>query len=314
MRAENDEPMDRDRLLMMTQREGDDPVEELHGNVLGVDSLFGVRVLRDADPLVHAVRLADEMDGEIVRDLEHAQRAFAARSDAGRVEPVVLSDAEHSELAALAADATSGAAQADPETANEELRQGADEPATSRRPPTVSAPGDHEVAEHPHLFDEPALEHNRRAAALSIGVAVFFMGGAVVLVEAGVPIGVSLLVFVAGLLLAVLLVRRIRVHVREEGSASREASALLAGATEDDDVAGLTADSERPEGLGACGGATSEDARRRLDAARAWGDACATIDQPIVLVEPAAWLPDETLEGLVNSLPAGAEVTIVEPR
>ena len=51
---------------------------------------------------------------------------------------------------------------------------------------------------------------------------------------------------------------------------------------------------------------------RRLDAARAWGDACATIDQPIVLVEPAAWLPDETLEGLLNSLPAGAEVTIVD--
>jgi hypothetical protein len=51
-----------------------------------------------------------------------------------------------------------------------------------------------------------------------------------------------------------------------------------------------------------------------LDAARAWGDACATIDQPIVLVEPAAWLPDETFEGLLNSLPAGAEVTIVEPR
>jgi hypothetical protein len=310
--TESGDRVDRDRLLMVTEREGDDPVDELHGNVLDVDSVFGVRVVRHADPSVHAVRLADEVGAEIIRDLEHAQRAFAARSDAGRVEPVVLNDAERSELEARAAETTDAPGPVIPETAPEEPRQRGDELAASRRPSAAPAE-DHEVAVHPHLFDEPALEHNRRAAALSVGVAVFFTGGAVVLVEAGVAIVVSLLVFVAGLLVAVLLTRRIRMHVREEGSVGREASALLAGAAEDDDVPEADSASEELERLSRAGRGTAEVARQRLQAARAWREACAEIDRPIVLVAPAAWLPEETLEALVNSLPAGAEVTIVEP-
>jgi hypothetical protein len=50
-----------------------------------------------------------------------------------------------------------------------------------------------------------------------------------------------------------------------------------------------------------------------LQAAQEWSNACATMDRPIVLVEPASWLHDEMLETMLNSLPAGAEVMIVEP-
>lgn len=78
-----------------------------------------------------------------------------------------------------------------------------------------------------------------------------------------------------------------------------------------DDVPELTVD-DRLEELDGCV-ETPEDASRRLQAAQAWTDACATIDRPIVLVEPAAWLSDDDLEELLNSLPAGADVTIVEP-
>ena len=132
------------------------------------------------------------------------------------------------------------------------------------------------------------------------------------LVLTGAPSTISFVVFIAGVLLAVLLGRRTRMHVREEGSASRDASALLAIADEDDVSDSDSADEVfvRPN---ACGDATADAARERLQAARAWGDGCATIDRPIVLVEPAAWLPEETLETMLNSLPAGAEVTIVEP-
>jgi len=56
----------------------------------------------------------------------------------------------------------------------------------------------------------------------------------------------------------------------------------------------------------------AQTAQERLRAADAWAEACAVIDRPIVLVEPAVWLPAETLETMVNSLPAGAEVIVVE--
>jgi hypothetical protein len=50
-----------------------------------------------------------------------------------------------------------------------------------------------------------------------------------------------------------------------------------------------------------------------LRAAQAWSDACRTIDRPLVLVEPEEWLPKDILESMLNSLPAGAEVIVVEP-
>ena len=55
-----------------------------------------------------------------------------------------------------------------------------------------------------------------------------------------------------------------------------------------------------------------QSARARLRAADAWAEACTVIDRPIVLVEPAEWLPAGTLETMVHSLPAGAEVIVVE--
>ena len=70
--------------------------------MLDMDSVFGVRVVRDADPAAHAKHAGGRVGGEIVEDLEHARRAFAARSDAGRLEPVVLDEAERAELEARA--------------------------------------------------------------------------------------------------------------------------------------------------------------------------------------------------------------------
>ena len=70
---------------------------------------------------------------------------------------------------------------------------------------------------------------------------------------------------------------------------------------------------EELEHLGAAAGLPAEAARGRLQAAQQWSEACATMDRPIVLVEPESWLHDETLEAMLNTLPAGAEVVIVEP-
>jgi hypothetical protein len=63
------------------------------------------------------------------------------------------------------------------------------------------------------------------------------------------------------------------------------------------------------------GGAPSspdvEKAEQRLKAAEAWSDAGATIDRPLILVEPEAWLPEDEFEALLGTLPAGAEVILV---
>ena len=67
------------------------------------------------------------------------------------------------------------------------------------------------------------------------------------------------------------------------------------------------------ERLRASGAQAAEAAGERLRAAQAWSDASATIDRPLVLVEPEEWLPKDTLESMLNSLPAGAEVIVVEP-
>ena len=55
---------------------------------------LGVRVLVDPDPAVAAARLADDLKGDLLYDTETAREAFAARAEAGRVEPVVLDDEE----------------------------------------------------------------------------------------------------------------------------------------------------------------------------------------------------------------------------
>jgi hypothetical protein len=50
---------------------------------------------------------------------------------------------------------------------------------------------------------------------------------------------------------------------------------------------------------------------QRLKAAEAWAVAGATIDRPLILVEPANWVSDEELEALLRTLPAGADVILV---
>ena len=278
---------------MVTQPEGDEPTDEEHGHVLDVDSIFGVRIVRDADPGAHAQQLAAEVSGELVRDLEHAERAFAARVEAGKTEPIVLRDSERLELETVADGMDAG----DPnvnDAAISELRQLADElsmterirsdteaefteslsrrlsaasavaihPSAIRQAAATVTDAENEVARcdidlaalgelpssasgepepsarpertdgredaHPELFNEGALEHNRRLVALSIGIAVFFAGGAVVLLQTGVPIFVPIIVFVVGLVIAVSAVVRNRVRVHDDRSAKREASELLA--------------------------------------------------------------------------------------
>lgn|GEM_PF-3110129 len=66
--------------------------------LLDADSVLGVHVVRHPDPAWRARELLDEIGGEIVIDVDHVQRAFAARVDAARVEPVVLTDSERAEL------------------------------------------------------------------------------------------------------------------------------------------------------------------------------------------------------------------------
>src|SRR5688500_16980835 len=50
---------------------------------LGTPDLMGVRVVVDPDPDAAASRLAEELNGEVIRDVEHARRAFAARAVGG---------------------------------------------------------------------------------------------------------------------------------------------------------------------------------------------------------------------------------------
>jgi hypothetical protein len=54
-----------------------------------------------------------------------------------------------------------------------------------------------------------------------------------------------------------------------------------------------------------------EKVEQRLKAAEAWSNAGATIDRPLILVEPENWLPEDELEAMLRTLPAGAEVVLV---
>jgi hypothetical protein len=75
-----------------------------HGETGSFDSqhLMGVRVVVDHDPAVAAARLAEELNGELISDLDTARAAFAARASAGRTDPVVLQDDEFETLIAQA--------------------------------------------------------------------------------------------------------------------------------------------------------------------------------------------------------------------
>ena len=62
---------------------------------------------------------------------------------------------------------------------------------------------------------------------------------------------------------------------------------------------------------GANARAEADKVGQRLRAAEAWSNAGATIDRPLILVEPASWIPEQELESMLRTLPAGAEVIIV---
>jgi hypothetical protein len=488
---------------MVTPREEDNAPGRPGGHVFDADSIFGVHIVRAADPADHAARVAAEVNGEVVRDLAHANRAFATRAEAGRAEPVVLKDEEWVDLETAAnADASDGVSEA----TIAELQELADELAMAKRirqnteaevtdqlsrrlsaasavavhpeairqaatavtdaedavaacdaelealGPVPSAPrpaswdgvqeaGDEEPA--PIAADEPeppapvtapdevepteATDATRRGGALAIIVGLVFAAGAVLLLALGLLV-VAVVVFVVGLLLAAALLGRTRRRARRAGrapvdrTARREASELLASAMAPDvprarpsapeirqvsapalsddewrarhdqieqtkeragerlrsarkhweSLVGLDADPHNVDDvlrvrdpqlelvgaaskssptvrtvsavhrrtlarwrvawasvgyddppdlddvgpqldrLRASGGAAADAARERLAAAQAWRDACAAIDRPIVLVEPEAWLPEDQLEAMLGTLPAGAEVIIVE--
>jgi hypothetical protein len=119
---------------MMTQHDDRQPVdeEEVADHMFDADNLIGVRMVRDADPAARASELAEELGGEIVRDVQHAERAFTARAEAGRAEPTVLSDTERAELESLAAGHGTAPAGVDDATV-EELQRLADELAMTER-------------------------------------------------------------------------------------------------------------------------------------------------------------------------------------
>jgi membrane protein implicated in regulation of membrane protease activity len=477
---------------MVTQHQDDDAAGRPGGHVFDADSIFGVHIVRAADPADHAAHVAAEVNGEVVHDFAHAQRAFAARAEAGRAEPVVLRDEEWVDLEAAAnaddapdnvSEATIGELQelADELAMAERIRVNTEAEVTdwlSRRLSAASA-----VAVHPEAIrqaatavtgaedavaacdadlealgplpsapgpaswdgiemtsdDEPApmaaeeaeshrpvatpqpTEATRRGGALAIIVGLVFAAGAVVLLALGL-LAVAVVVFVVGLVLAAVLLRRSRKRARVDPTETREASAHLAGTTawdlpepepkapemrpaaapalSDDEwrarrdqieqtkeraserlrsarkhwesLVGLDADPHDVDGvlrvrdpqlelvgvaskssptvrtvsavhrrtlarwrvawasvgyddppalddvgaqldrLRASGGTGADAARERLASAQAWRDACAAIDRPIVLVEPEEWLPEDQLEAMLGTLPAGAEVIIVE--
>src|SRR3954453_4756595 len=59
---------------------------------------LGVRVVIDPDPAIAGARLAEELRGDLIFDLETARSGFAARAHAARVDPVVLGDDELTSL------------------------------------------------------------------------------------------------------------------------------------------------------------------------------------------------------------------------
>src|SRR3954453_18843010 len=71
-----------------------------NGDTASFDSahLMGVRVVIDGDPATAAARLAGELGGDLLYDIDGARAASAARAAAGRVEPVVLRDDEFDSL------------------------------------------------------------------------------------------------------------------------------------------------------------------------------------------------------------------------
>ncbi|HEY2815187.1 MAG TPA: hypothetical protein VGJ03_17105 [Acidimicrobiales bacterium] len=510
----------------MTQGHEDEPTESLDHRVF-TDALFGARIVRAADPPERARQLADELSGEVVGDITAAEGAFAARADAGRADPVVLTESERTRLvesaarvddgpelvatastladlreiagelsmserirsnteaefvdslnrrlsaasavavhpeairhaAAAVIDAEADAARYDAElaalngTARErpaptgngsaDARDGASGNGKARAAVTQTPAGteaaeqlvddgdiddeaDLDERRNSEIFDEEILEQNRRALGMAVGVAAFFGGAGLLLLQSHLPPVVPVLVFVIGLGLA----WRLMIHNRSQGRVSnaelevadlqaagpaiesepegrpnllgvfdvdlaadlhdeevrmarrahletarsiadervrsaRSRWAMLAGSDVDprdvedllrvrdpqfelvgaasrtsptvrtvsavhrralarwrvawaavgyDEPPDIDSIDEHIDRLAALarGDDDAKAARDRLRTADAWTDACALIDRPILLVEPEGWLPAGVLESMMNALPAGAEVIVVE--
>ena len=252
--------------------------------------MLGVRVVTDPDPAVAGARLADELGGDLIFDLETARHAFAVRADAARVDPVVLDDqeldhllrqadqiealadngddrpdlddatlAELRDLAAMLGtterirtrteveftetlnrrlSASSGMAvhpasikQAAAAVVDAEAEVGAIDEAIAglgERPEPEQIVLDSPTTV-PEMFDDEGLERQRRSRAFALGVGTIFAGAALAMLSIGVAVIIPISVFVAGLLIAGVVMVRSRTGRKDRGAA--EASALLVAAT-----------------------------------------------------------------------------------
>jgi len=244
--------------------------------------LMGVRVVVDPDPDGAAARLAETINGEVVRDIDHARRAFAARA-VGGVDAVLASAEKGSALqegpaidaAAVAelrslADAlrrtdrirtrtedtfTEGlnrklaankgvavhpeaikqaaqsltAAEADVNEVNRAIGELGQRPLP--RLMRRDAPAD-----VPTMFDEPSLEHQRRARVFALSVATIFAGVALALIGMNVDVVFPAVVFLLGLIIAGTIMARSYSRELADDPGAREASALLASVGDHRDV------------------------------------------------------------------------------
>ena len=459
-------------MTMSMQGEGADSSNgHAQGGTFDSPHMLGVRVLVNPDPATLGARLAEDFRGDLIFDLESARAGFAARAEAGRVEPVVLDDEELDRLLRQADEiAAAGDLPSIDEGAVAELRELAAALGTTERirtrteleftevlnrrlsassgmavhpasirqaaaalteaeaeannvETTIDELGERPKPEQvqleaadtvPAMFDDEGLERQRRSRAFALGVGTVFAGTALAMLSIGIAVVIPIAVFVAGLVIAGLVMLRSRSTREDRGAA--EASALLVAATgnaertteaaardrlaEEEwlarraqfdaareralervrsarrhwetlvgpdadpydldavlrmhdaqfvitDAASRTSPTVRTVNavhrkatarwkiawaalgietpppledfeaqlvrLGA--GTSHADAQMveaRLKAAEAWENAGAIIDRPMILVEPSSWVSDDELHSMLATLPAGAEVILVQ--
>jgi len=271
-----------------------DSADSSNGNGLGgsFDSplMLGVRIVIDPDPAIAGARLAEELGGDLIFDLETARAEFAVRSDAARVNPVVLDDQEldhllrqADEIEALADHGGDGPDLDDATLA--ELRELASTLGTTERIRTrteveftetlnrrlsassgmavhpasikqaaaavvaaeaeldgidaaIDGLGERPEPEQivldapttvPEMFDDAGLERQRRSRAFALAVGTISAGIALGMLSIGIAVIIPIAVFVAGLLIAGVVMARSRTGRKDRGAA--EASALLVAAT-----------------------------------------------------------------------------------
>jgi hypothetical protein len=252
--------------------------------------MLGVRVVVDPDPAIAGARVADQLGGDLIFDIETARTAFAARADAARVDPVVLGDDELDHLLRQADEIEALAETGDDhldlddatltelrtlaatlgtterirtrteleftETLNRRLSASsgmAVHPASIKQASAavvdaeagvdgidnaIAGLGERPEPEQvllnapdtvPEMFDDEGLERQRRSRAFALGVGTIFAGAALAMLSIGIPVIIPIAVFVAGLVIAGLVMARSYSGRKDRGAA--EASALLVAAT-----------------------------------------------------------------------------------